>query len=113
MMQAQTKFCLCFTKINIKLFSGAPKVPLISQVSLSPKIKNSFLGVSVWDYQPQILYISSKVTIKTQWAFSIKCYSQAAMDISFIIIIFYYISPTKQFLNIKILSWFFDELSKS
>ena len=47
MMQTQTKFCLCFTKINIKLFSGAPKVPLISQVSLSPKIKKSFLGVSV------------------------------------------------------------------
>ena len=56
MMQTQTNFCLCFTKINIKLFSGAPKVPLISQVSLSPKIKKSFLGVSVWDYQPLKYY---------------------------------------------------------
>ena len=48
-MQPQTKLCLCFTKINVNFFSGAPKVPLIPIVSPSPKIKKSFLRLSVSD----------------------------------------------------------------
>ena len=46
-MQTQGKFCLCFTKIKSNFFSCAPKLPLIPKVSLSPKIKKSFLSLSV------------------------------------------------------------------
>ena len=44
-MQTQTKFCLCFTKLN--LFSYAPKLPLIPKVRPSPNIKNLSLRLSV------------------------------------------------------------------
>ena len=48
-MQTQIKFCLCFTKVNIKLFSGTPMLPLISSVDPSPNTKKLFLQISVWD----------------------------------------------------------------
>ena len=42
-VQTQAKFCLYFIKTNTKLISGAPKFPLIPEVSPSPKIKKLFL----------------------------------------------------------------------
>ena len=38
-MQTQAKFCVCFTLINTKLFSVAPKLPLIPKVSPSCNTK--------------------------------------------------------------------------
>ena len=46
-MQTQVKFGLCLTKIDTKLFSGAPKLPLMAKVSASPKIKKLVLRLSV------------------------------------------------------------------
>ena len=46
MMKSQTKVCVCFTKINIKLISGAPKVQLIQQVAPLTNIKKSLLRLS-------------------------------------------------------------------
>ena len=51
-MQTPATFCLCFTEINTKLFSGPPKLPLIQKVSPLVKIKKSFLRLSVWDDEP-------------------------------------------------------------
>ena len=45
-MYTQAKFRVCYTKINTKLFSGAPKLPLIPKVSPSPKTKKLFLRLS-------------------------------------------------------------------
>ena len=45
-MQTKTRFCVCFTKINTKLFSGEPKLPLIPKVGSSPNIKKLFLRLS-------------------------------------------------------------------
>ena len=45
-MEAQAKFCVCFTKINSKLFSGKPKLPLIPKVGPSPNTKKLFLRLS-------------------------------------------------------------------
>ena len=46
-VQNREKFCLCFTKINTKSFSGSPKLPLIPKVSPSLNIKKLFLRLSV------------------------------------------------------------------
>ena len=43
--QTQAKFCLCFTKTNIKRFHfGALKLPLIPKVSPSPNTNNHFIN---------------------------------------------------------------------
>ena len=49
-MQNQAKFCLCFSKINPKLFFVAPNILLISKVSPSLKTKNNF-----FDHQYEIM----------------------------------------------------------
>ena len=46
-MQIQTKLCHCFTKINIRFFSGSPKLPLVLKLSPSPEITKSCLRLSV------------------------------------------------------------------
>ena len=51
-MQTKAKFYLIFTKINIDFFSGAPKLTLIPKASTSPKIKKTFLRMSVRDDKP-------------------------------------------------------------
>ena len=43
MMQTQTTFCVCFTKINAKVFSGEPNLQLIPKVGPSPGTKKLFL----------------------------------------------------------------------
>ena len=46
-MQIQAKFCVCFIKIDAKLFfSGEPKPPLIPKIGHSPNIKKLFLRLS-------------------------------------------------------------------
>ena len=42
-MQTQEKFCICFTKINLNIFSGEPKFPLIPKVGPSPRTEKLFL----------------------------------------------------------------------
>ena len=67
-MKTQAKLCLCFTKINKIFFSGAPKLPLMPKVSLSPKIKKSFLRLSVRDDEllstPNIIIFPAKSSLK-------------------------------------------------
>ena len=47
-MKTQETFCLCFTKMTLNFFSGAPKLRLIPKVSPSPKIKKLvFLIISM------------------------------------------------------------------
>ena len=41
-IQNHAKFYLCFTKINLNFFSGAPKLPLIPKYLLHLKLKNHF-----------------------------------------------------------------------
>ena len=43
LMSTQTKFCVRFSEININLFSGAPKLPLIPKAGPSPNTKKLFL----------------------------------------------------------------------
>ena len=45
-MYTEAKFCVCFTKINTKFFSGTPKLPLIPKVSPSANTKKLFLRLS-------------------------------------------------------------------
>ena len=48
-MQSQTKFCVCFSKINTKFFSDESNFPLLPKVEYSPNIKKLFLRLSEWD----------------------------------------------------------------
>ena len=64
-MQTQEKFCLCFIKTNISFFSGATKLPLIPKVSPSPKIKKSFLRLSVWG--DELLSFPKIITFLSVW----------------------------------------------
>ena len=48
-MQSQSKLCVCFIKLILSIYSGAPKLPLISKVSHSPNTKKLFLRLSAWD----------------------------------------------------------------
>ena len=43
------KFCVCFSKANTKLFSGAAKLPLIPWVGPSLNIEKLFVWLSEWD----------------------------------------------------------------
>ena len=42
-MNTQAKFCVWFTNIKSKLFSGEPKLPLISKVGHPHSTKKIFL----------------------------------------------------------------------
>ena len=42
-MQTQTNFCVRITKVNIKLFPGDPKLPLIPKFGPSPIINKLLL----------------------------------------------------------------------
>ena len=42
-METQAQFCVYCCKINTKLFSGEPKLPLIPRVRTSPNISKIFL----------------------------------------------------------------------
>ena len=48
-MQTQIKFCVHFTKIDIKRFSDDSNLPLILRVGPSPNIEKLFLWFSEWD----------------------------------------------------------------
>ena len=49
-MQTQTKFCLCFAKVNTNFFSAVPTLSLILLVSPSPDNKKLF-----FDYQCEMM----------------------------------------------------------
>ena len=76
-MQTQPKFCLCFTKVNIKILSATLMLPLISSVDPSPNTKKLFLQISIC---------------------SIKCYSIATKHIRVVLIFMILVAPNKQFL---------------
>ena len=48
-MNTQAKFCVWFTNIKSKPFSGEQKLPLISKVGHSHSTKKLFLWLSAWD----------------------------------------------------------------
>ena len=48
-IETQAEFCVCFPKINSKLCSGKPKLPLIPKVGSSTNTKKLFLWLSAWD----------------------------------------------------------------
>ena len=45
-MQSQTKFCVCFSKINTRFFSDESNFPLLPKNEYSPNIKKLFLRLS-------------------------------------------------------------------
>ena len=49
-LKTQAKVCLCLTKINIKAFSGPPKIQLIQKYLLHLTLKNNF-----YDYQYEMI----------------------------------------------------------
>ena len=73
-MQIQPKLFLYFTKINTKLFSVGPKIPLIPKVSPSPKIKKTFFLIISMRWciiiNTKNYIIHFKVIIKTAQTFS-------------------------------------------
>ena len=58
-MIAIENFVFTLLKLILNFFSGAPKLPLIPKVYPSPKTKNLFLWLSIWDYE---LVPTAKVT---------------------------------------------------
>ena len=110
-MQTQTKFCVCFTKTNIKLFSGAPKLLLIIKVGPSPNIKKLFLRLSEWHDEllltPKIITFLAKSSTKLhEPAISniipYPLYRYFSLSLFLIILV----APNKQFLNLKLLEDF-------
>ena len=96
-MQTQAKFCLCFTKVNTKIFLCCTNAAInIINWFFTWRQKNilAIIRMRWWTVIstkiPHI--IPGKVIAKTPQTCSIKCYSIATIHVLVFITIFYYVS---------------------
>ena len=116
-MSTQTKFCVSFSKINIKLFSGYPKLPLIPKVCLVLKNYSCDLQNEMINYyqhhklkhSQQCHYQNSK-NLHYQMLFRIILTYMLFCIHTFLYYFFYYITcSNKQLLNLKLLLGFLGQ----
>ena len=115
-MQTQAKFCVCFTKINAKLFPWWTKAFIISERWTFISTKELFLQLLAWDdllswtiISTKNYNVSSNAIIKTPNTFTIKCYSIASFSLLFTTLV----AANNQFLNVKLSVGFLGQARKS